>query len=498
MNEDFVSLPILEFEYELYELDQIVKEEYGYNYHNSLFEATKDDSDDKYSAPFKRAASFPARAIRYKKAQAVIAKYSNKILRRSEKIVKKFEKELDKSIPQIEKRGKELQVQLERSRKSHNEIEEKTVINLQKKFKADVEENQKMRIQNLNQSLDNLIQVYTQAIHKRIDEPGYVLKVELSDKGKANLKFVWEEYVSTIKQKIYEKLIRMINNKNVKSLEGMIAKFEVEIEDAEDRRRKFRLKADLNKPITKEPEWSVTKGESDEEEFSTAAKKKTLPSLHGELSQIEFDDILKYLEENLPDGIQEEDEPYRILVKIEGKTKVLDAYIETRKEKRTITILLFKIDEDRDEDPIQSYQIEDMKGAQDFVDLVEMGEENKEAEKMDEAIEKYSDILLDFLEILFKTKKKRISEVFPFPFYDDYNHIKKLREFSKFAVGEIISKPKEYSKFFKLIQNESFTDQQLILILLKFRKDFENQEEKEEKKVKENFMSLQNYKKYYL
>ena len=51
----------------------------------------------------------------------------------------------------------------------------------EKKFKAEVEKNQEARVQHLNQSIDNLINAYTQGITKRIDEPGYVLKVNYRD-----------------------------------------------------------------------------------------------------------------------------------------------------------------------------------------------------------------------------------------------------------------------------------------------------------------------------
>jgi len=168
------------------ELDRIISQEYP------LFEASNNDDDAALTTPFSRAASFPARAIRYRKAKNVMVKYSKKIISRVEKIIRKFEGELDKSITQITEKGKNLEAQLKKAKSDGDETEIRAVVNQQKKFKAEVEKNQEARVQHLNQSIDNLINAYTQGITKRIDEPGYVLKVELSDKGKADLKFLWK------------------------------------------------------------------------------------------------------------------------------------------------------------------------------------------------------------------------------------------------------------------------------------------------------------------
>ena len=169
----------------LSELDIIVKEEYGRTYALSLFEA--DEDDDVISTPFSRAASFPARALRFKKAKNVMNKYAKKILSKIDKIIDRFEAEIDKSIPQITAKGKDLQAQLDAAKSSGDEVEAKSVVNQQKKFTEEVKQNQEQRVTNLNQTIENLINTYTTAIHKRIDEPGYVLKVEISDKGSYNV-----------------------------------------------------------------------------------------------------------------------------------------------------------------------------------------------------------------------------------------------------------------------------------------------------------------------
>jgi hypothetical protein len=316
------------------ELKDILMEEYQY----PLFE----DDDSKYLAPLKRIASFPARAIRYRKAKSVMNKYAKKILRKAEKIIGKFETELEKSVKEIQIKGQDLQAKLKLARTSNNPIEEKTVINQQKKFKADVEKNQSDRINHLNQSVDNLIQAYTNGIHKRIDEPGYVLKTELSDTGKADLKFLWEEYISNVKQQIYEKLIKIINNKNVKGMETLIARLEVEIEDAEDQR----LLSRRSRTSIFKQEKKEYKEEKEEEKI--AAKKEKEPeekpeeieSKEDNVGKEAFNSLKKYLDDELPEGILDDDEAYA--VQTGRPPEYLDLYFEIDDKAQTITALFIK------------------------------------------------------------------------------------------------------------------------------------------------------------
>ena len=486
------------------ELDDIVFEEYGYTYHNELFEA-KDD-DGKYETPVNRALSFPARAIRYRKAKNIMGKYSKKILKKSESVIERFEQELNKSIIQIKKRGAELQKQLEKARAQGDETTEKATINQQKKFKSDVELNQAARVQNLNQSIDNLIGAYTTGINKRIDEPGYVLKVELSDKGKADLKFFWEEHVAVIRQQIYERLIKIINNKNVKGLEGLIAKLEVEIEDAEDKRMVVRRsRGDIFRSEKKEMQQKQreqmmggkTKIEGGTEEPETSKPSTEGPKpieVKGEhiLSDEDFKKIQDYLDEDLPDGIRKENDPYRVSYKDKGILHSFDAYLQVRKDTKEIMVALYKIDQvPEDDEAVKEFAIDNMEEAQNFVDAAEAGEESRGFEEKDVKAEKYAEVIADYLEILFKTKKKRIVDSFSFGFYNDFKGAHNIQNFAHYMASEILDNPKHYAKFLKLLQNESFTDQQLILLMLKFKEGYE-------KSLKESFFSLKDYVKHHL
>ncbi len=180
------------------ELDQIVQEEYGIKYSMKLYEAS-DEDDEKFATPFKRAGSFPARALRYRKAKNVMNKYISKINRKSNKIISRFISEIDKTLPKITKRGDNLKAELAQAKKSGDKVAAKSIVNQQSKFLEDVKKDNEARLGQLQNGFDNLINTYTEAIHRRIDEPGYVLRVELSDKGKAELKALWDEKIAKLR-----------------------------------------------------------------------------------------------------------------------------------------------------------------------------------------------------------------------------------------------------------------------------------------------------------
>jgi hypothetical protein len=336
----------------LNELDIIVKEEYGRTYALSLFEA--DEEDDVLSTPISRAASFPARAIRYKKAKSVMNKYARKILSKIDKIIDRFEAEIDKSIPQITAKGKDLQNQLNAAKSSGDQVEAKSVVNQQKKFTEEVKQNQEQRVSNLNQTIENLINTYTTAIHKRIDEPGYVLKVEISDKGKADLKFSWDELVSSVKQKSYEKLVKIINNKNIKALESLVSRLEVEIEKADDERRKYRSSSRSIKSDEEDPKKSLEKKLKD--------------------PKSDFEKLLAYLNEKLN--------------KIGGEG-IGDKYTAARDENGTLKIYEVDFHVDLGEEKIEAnYYEEDS----DDISFSEEIDSAKEADSVLEDIESSIDI----------------------------------------------------------------------------------------------------------
>jgi hypothetical protein len=466
------------------ELDQIIFEEYEIT---PLLEDK--DNEGGVSTPIQRMISFPSRAIRYRKAKNVMSKYSKKILSRSEKIIKKFEGELEKSIIEIERKGNDLQNQLLKARNAGKYMEEKAIINQQKKFKADVEKNQSDRINHLNQSIDSLIGAYTTGIHKRIDEPGYILKVELSERGKTDLKFLWEEYISTIKQQIYEKLIQIINNKHVKGMESLIARLEVEIEDAEDRRQ-INRRSRTNIFNQEKREYIQEKKKKESEEKIDKEKPEEEESKEEEFERKEsFNTLKKHLDDGLPEGILDEDEAYSIQT---GKPpEFYDLYFEIDDKSKTITALFYKKDTSfRIDKPIKTVEIDDIDIADKIINMIQEGEETQADIERDAKADKYTKNLINDIDTLFKTREKRIKEVFSSNFYNKYKDFQTIRSFSKFIIGEIMDDPEEYDRQLKLLQNPPIADKSLLILFLKeFRQKYETQNE--------SFVSFKKYK-YYL
>ncbi len=423
------------------ELDEIISKEYG-DVKPLLEKGSSNDDDSTFTTPFKRMASFPARAIRYRKAKNIMIRYSKKIISKVEKIIRKFEGELDKSIIQITEKGKDLQSQLEKAKKSGDEVEVRAVVNQQKKFKADIEKNQEARVQHLNQSIDNLIQAYTNGITKRIDEPGYVLKVELSDKGKADLKFLWEEYISRIKQQTYEKLIKIINNKHVKGLEKMIARLEVEIEDAEDRRYKSRRS---RQEIAKEEKETVEhKLENPENDFE-----KLVAYLNKEL-------------EDFGDGIEDE---YKVAIDENGELKAYDITFSFDLDAEILEVTYY---EEESEVPVQKAEIKNQSDVDHIIEDIEATKKIESSEKEERYEEKLSKALASRLELLLKNPTRDVRKKVGDELIDSYR--KGPKTFAEKAIDVILKDPDIYKEKIKSIER-GISNPSLIDLLVQLREE---------------------------
>jgi hypothetical protein len=421
------------------ELDQIISKEYG-DVKPLLEKGGSSDDDSALTTPFSRMFTYPARAIRYRKAKNVMIRYSKKIISRVEKIIRKFEGELDKSITQITKKGEDLENQLKRAKKSNDETETRAVVNQQKKFKSEVEKNQEARVQHLNQSIDNLIQAYTSGIHKRIEQPGYVLKVELSDKGQADLKFLWEEYVSKIKQQTYEKLIKIINNKHVKGLEKMIARLEIEIEDAEDRRYKSRRYRD-----------NIAR-----EEKETVEQKLENP-------ESEFEKLVAYLNNELGgDGIDDE---YKVALDEGGELKVYDITFAFDMDSETLEVTYY---EEESETPLRKEEIKNKSDVDHVIEDIEATKKIESSEKEERQEEKLSRSLASRLELLLKNPTRDVQKKVGDELIDSYR--KDPRTFAEKAIDVLLKDPDIYKEKIKAIER-GISNPSLIDLLVQLREE---------------------------
>jgi hypothetical protein len=426
------------------ELNGIISQEYGGI--KPLLE--KDDDDSALTIPFSRMVSFPARAIRYRKARNIMIKYSKKIITKVEKVIRKFEGELDKSIPQITERGKDLQNQLEKAKKTDDEVEVRAIVNQQKKFKTEVEKNQDARVQHLNQSIDNLIQAYTNGINKRIEEPGYVLKVELSDKGKADLKFLWEEYVSKIKQMTYEKLIKIINNKHVKGLEKMTARLEVEIEDAEDRRYKSRR--------------------SREEIFHQEKKEKEEAEKKIENPESEFEKLISYMDaelKNFGDGIEDE---YKVAIDENGELKIYDITFNIDLNAEIAEINYYEEDT---ETLVRSEDIKRISDVDQIIEDIEATKKIETSEKEERYEEKLSRALASRLELLLKNPTRDVQKKVGEELINSYRKDSKI--FAEKVIDVILKDADIYKEKIKSIER-GISNPSLIDLLVQLREELKS------------------------
>lgn len=136
----------------------------------------------------------------------------------------------------------------------------------------------------------------------------------------------------------------------------------------------------------------------------------------------------------------------------------------------------------------------------------ELGPEVSLAKKMEENLvelrediiiskrqREYIKTLYDYMETLFDNRSKYIKSTFDLGVYQDYKDKKKMKEFVRFVVGEVMDNPTEYSKQDKILQNKTISDKQLVVLFLKvFMDKFEKYEE-EQKDQNEGFVSFYDY-----
>ena len=105
----------------------------------------------------------------------------------------------------------------------------------------------------------------------------------------------------------------------------------------------------------------------------------------------------------------------------------------------------------------------------------------------------YIKTLYDYMETLFDNRSKYIKSTFDLGVYQDYKDKKKMKEFVRFVVGEVMDRPDEYAKQDKILQNKTISDKQLVVLFLKvFLSKFEKYEE-EQIDQNEGFVSFYDY-----
>lgn len=189
----------------------------------SLFEA--DDDDTGIGNIIDKGLSFIPRAARFKKAKSVMKKSLNLYIKKAKSIIGSFDKISARKINNITKEYIALKNGQIKKLKEADKTEEAAVV--LKNFLSDLEQYKKEQISQLEKSIENVHQSYTAAIDKRIDSPGFVLNVELSEKGKGELKAKWQELSATADMKIDEyQTAAILKNEGFKKLDAIVAEVE--------------------------------------------------------------------------------------------------------------------------------------------------------------------------------------------------------------------------------------------------------------------------------
>jgi len=187
-----------------------------------------DDDEGTYGKIIDRSLSFIPRAMRFAKGKKIMKRSLNKFIKKSKRVIDKFSKSFQNKVGTIEPEYKELKKKVEKLVAQEKDIEAKSAMEVHLK---ELESYKKEQMQILEKGIDDIFQAYTNAIDNRIDAPGFVLNVELSEKGKGELKAKWQELGAVAKMKIDEYKTVLISSPGWKKIDEIIAEINAFVEE---------------------------------------------------------------------------------------------------------------------------------------------------------------------------------------------------------------------------------------------------------------------------
>lgn len=144
------------------------------------------DDEGVFGTIIDRGLSFVPRAIRFKKAKKVMKKALAGYTNKAKNLIKKFSQSFKRKVDTIEKEY--LDVKENKVVPLVKEGKREEAVKLMKEQLKELEDYKKQQMQVLSKGIEDVLTSYTHSIDKRIDNPGFVLNVELSEKGKGELK----------------------------------------------------------------------------------------------------------------------------------------------------------------------------------------------------------------------------------------------------------------------------------------------------------------------
>jgi len=189
------------------------------------------DDDGVLGSIIDRGLSFVPRAMRFKKAKKIMRKSLNKFTFRAKNIIKKFVKSFKNKVATIEKEYNKLIK--DKIKPLMKEGKNDQAVKLMKENLKEFEAYKKEQMQLLDKGISDVLDAYTNAIHNRIDNPGFILNVELSERGKGELKAKWQELIAIQKIKVEEFKTELVKSPGWKRLDEIISEMTAFVEQRE-------------------------------------------------------------------------------------------------------------------------------------------------------------------------------------------------------------------------------------------------------------------------
>jgi hypothetical protein len=200
-------------------LNEYQSEASDYLVPEQLFE--KDDDDGMLGKILDRGLSFVPRAMRFKKAKKIMGKSLAGFSSKAKALVTKFSAGFKSKVATIDKEYTKLIK--DKVKPLIEEGKTKEAVELLEGQKKELEDYKKEQMSILDKGIEDILGAYTNSINHRIDNPGFVLNVELSEKGKGELKAKWEELAATQKIEIDKDKTKLISSQGWRRLGEMVA-----------------------------------------------------------------------------------------------------------------------------------------------------------------------------------------------------------------------------------------------------------------------------------
>jgi hypothetical protein len=221
MKESFESL----YEYQSKNIKSFVPE--------SLLEA--DDKSGPIGNIIDKAMSFVPRAVRFRKAKRTMAAALNAFEKKAKNIIKEYDKSVTERVKVIDKNYKSFMSDKIKPLLSgdgeQNPGNTNQALKLVESALKEYEKYKKDMLDRLDKEIEGILDSYTKALEKRFDSPGFVLNVELSEKGKGELKAKWLELAAIKRMKIDEYKLQSAESAGMSRLDEIISEMDSFVEN---------------------------------------------------------------------------------------------------------------------------------------------------------------------------------------------------------------------------------------------------------------------------